>query len=240
MTTYRNIRSRGMSRRSLPPYLHQDFVATDLRNMHAISFLDVPFVNGRYRDVPGARGRGRLHAVRNRDFKDAAGSALIRHRSHVAPPGTAPLLDPHLGVGRQFVADRAVDGHDAVLLAPKRRVRLGEGLLDGCDHGKLARRRDSRHRHVDALRREAPARAGLEPGAVLRDRKVGRAVPASRYTPPYCTTTTTLKNRIAAFSAVVAPSTAFRAPPNFVLRTVAICATWNEERIAFVIFWINP
>ncbi|MBQ6010424.1 MAG: hypothetical protein IJL17_17960 [Kiritimatiellae bacterium] len=39
---------------------------------------------------------------------------------------------------------------------------------------------------------------------------VGRAVPASR--PPYCTSTTTLKNRIAALSLAVAPSTAFHSP----------------------------
>ena len=41
---------------------------------------------------------------------------------------------------------------------------------------------------------------------------VGRALRASRYTPPYRTSTTTLKNRIAAFSASVAPSTAFHSP----------------------------
>ena len=53
---------------------------------------------------------------------------------------------------------------------------------------------------------------GASPKAVGRDhrarRKVGRALRASR-PPPYCTTTTTLKNRIAAFSGAVAPSTDF-------------------------------
>ena len=50
---------------------------------------------------------------------------------------------------------------------------------------------------------------------------VGRAVPASRKAvgsrvprDRYCTSTTTLKNRIAAFSAAVAPSTAFQSPSN--------------------------
>ena len=40
---------------------------------------------------------------------------------------------------------------------------------------------------------------------------VGRAVPG-RAARPYCTSTTTLKNRIGAFSAAVAPSTAFHSP----------------------------
>ena len=58
-------------------------------------------------------------------------------------------------------------------------------------------------------------------GRFRRNRRpVGRVVPASRKAvgrdhrarrPPYCTTTTTLKNRIAAFSAAVAPST--NSPP---------------------------
>ena len=39
---------------------------------------------------------------------------------------------------------------------------------------------------------------------------VGRAPRARRY----CTSTTTLKNRIAAFSAAVVPSTAFHSPSN--------------------------
>ena len=38
---------------------------------------------------------------------------------------------------------------------------------------------------------------------------VGRAVPGEPLHAPYYTSTTTLKNRIAAFSAAVAPSTAF-------------------------------
>ena len=44
-------------------------------------------------------------------------------------------------------------------------------------------------------------------GRAPRDRKVGRAVPGEP--PPCYTSTTTLKNRIAAFSAADAPSTAF-------------------------------
>ena len=52
-------------------------------------------------------------------------------------------------------------------------------------------------------------------------RKVGRALRASRKAvgsrvprDRYCTSTTTLKNRIAAFSAADAPSTAFHSPSN--------------------------
>ena len=54
-----------------------------------------------------------------------------------------------------------------------------------------------------------PIRGG---GRLARNWDNGR--PARYGSSPYCTSTTTLKNRIAAFSAVVAPSAAFHSPPN--------------------------
>ena len=43
-------------------------------------------------------------------------------------------------------------------------------------------------------------------------RPLGGASRPGRAAAPYCTSTTTLKNRIAAFSAAGAPSTAFHSP----------------------------
>ena len=75
-------------------------------------------------------------------------------------------------------------------------------------------------RHLGGLTGRAAPRRGHPIGPARRaGRKVGRAVPASRKAvgarvprDRYCTSTTTLKNRIAAFSAAVAPSTASHGP----------------------------
>ena len=54
------------------------------------------------------------------------------------------------------------------------------------------------------------ARSPSGPQGGASRKAVGARIPRDRY----CTSTTTLKNRIAAFSAAVAPSTDFHSPSN--------------------------
>ena len=65
-------------------------------------------------------------------------------------------------------------------------------------------------RHLGDGEDRAPSRP-LGGSGVSPLHPVGRAVPGEP-PPPYCTSITTLKNRITAFSAAVAPSTAFHSP----------------------------
>ena len=68
-------------------------------------------------------------------------------------------------------------------------------------------------------------------GALLRDRKVGRAV-LGELRARYGTSTTTLKNRIAAFSAAVAPSTAFHSPSSVTAPFSTACISAPVQRFA--------
>ena len=70
-------------------------------------------------------------------------------------------------------------------------------------------------------------RTPLHPaGPARRAGRCGR--PANRT--PYCTSTTTLKNRIAAFSAAVAPSTTFHSPSKVATSfTLDIFNRYNSE-----------